>query len=57
MVAASGHGSTRRAIERQVRERRERGKTAWGGGAQDDNNNVAAIAIVATILNATINQQ
>jgi hypothetical protein len=34
MVAASGHGRTRQAIERQVRKRGERGKTAWGGGAQ-----------------------
>ncbi len=57
MVAASGHGRTWQAIERQVRERGERGKTAWGEERNDDDDNIAAIAIVATALNATINQR
>ncbi len=45
-------GRTRRAIEWQVREIGERGEEH-----DDDDVNIAAVAIVTATLNATINQR
>ena len=55
MVAASGHRRTRQGFERQMTETGERGKTAWGEERDDDNDNIAAIVVPATALNAIIN--
>ncbi len=53
-------GRIRRAIERQVRERGERGEGGDSmGGEEHDNDdvNIAAVAIVTAALNSTINQR
>ncbi len=47
-------------IERQVRERGERGEEGRQHGGEehdDDDVNIAAVAIVTATLNATINQR
>jgi hypothetical protein len=44
-------------MERQVRERGERGKTAWRGGRDVDGDKITAVAVVAAASNATINRR